>query len=72
MEVYFSGKIIKYNSVMKRIFISLFTLFILSMSVVLADDWSDFSSVDNAWDGQKTITNKQFEETMDALQAKSK
>lgn len=36
------------------------------------DSWSDFNNVDNAWDGQKTITNKQFEETMDALQAKSK
>jgi hypothetical protein len=57
---------------MKLVLIALFTLFVLSMGVVLADDWSDFSSVDNAWDCQKTITNKQFEETMDALQAKSK
>lgn len=45
---------------------------IMFASVTYADDWSDFNSVDNAWDGQKTITNKQFEETMNALQAKSK
>ena len=57
---------------MKRVLVVLFSLFVLSMSVVVADEWSDFNSVDNAWDGQKSITNKQFEETMDALQAKSK
>ena len=33
------------------------------------DDWSGYSTVDNAWDGQKTITNKQFEETMAALKS---
>ena len=57
----------------KRILIILISvLFIGSGLTYAGDDWSDFSSVDNAWDGQKTITNKQFEETMDALQAKSK
>ena len=45
---------------------------LLANPVLAADDWSDYSSVDRAWDGQKTITNKQFEETIDALQAKSK
>ncbi len=57
----------------KRILVILISvLFIGSGLTYAGDDWSDFSSVDNAWDGQKTITNKQFEETMDALQAKSK
>lgn len=57
----------------KRILIILTSVFLIASGTVFAgDDWSDFSSVDNAWDGQKTITNKQFEETMDALQAKSK
>lgn len=57
----------------KRILIILTSVFFIASGTVFAgDDWSDFSSVDNAWDGQKTITNKQFEETMDALQAKSK
>ena len=57
----------------KRILVILISvLFIGSGLTYAGDDWSDFSSVDNAWDGQKTITNKQFEETMDALQAKAK
>ena len=56
----------------KRAFIILISCFILAASVFADDDWSNYSNVDNAWDGQKTITNKQFEETMEALQAKSK
>lgn len=52
--------------------IVLFFVVLLASPVLAADDWSDYSSVDRAWDGQKTITNKQFEETIDALQAKSK
>ncbi len=57
----------------KRILIILISVLFMASGLTYAgDDWSDFSSVDNAWDGQKTITNKQFEETMDALQAKSK
>ena len=56
----------------KRAFIILISCFILTTSVFADDDWSNYSNVDNAWDGQKTITNKQFEETMEALQAKSK
>lgn len=57
----------------KKIIIFLLLCFIFSPTVFASDDaWSDYSGVDNAWDGQKTITNKQFEETMDALQAKSK
>ena len=31
-------------------------------------DWSQYDNVDNAWDGQKIITNKQFEETVKALE----
>ena len=57
----------------KRIFIIVLSLFILlPVSALAGDDWSDYNNIDNAWDGQKTITNKQFEETMNALQAKSK
>lgn len=56
----------------KKIFL-LFSICILLISAVSAsEDWSDYNNIDNAWDGQKTITNKQFEETMNALQAKAK
>lgn len=57
----------------KRFVIILISVMFASGVITFAsDDWSDYSGVDNAWDGQKTITNKQFEETMNALQAKSK
>lgn len=37
---------------------------------VKADDWSEFSNADNMWDGQKSITNKEFEQVIDALEEK--
>ncbi|MCR5265648.1 MAG: hypothetical protein K6E29_03535 [Cyanobacteria bacterium RUI128] len=58
---------------LKKFLITALSIFVFSSLVVFAgDDWSDYNNIDNAWDGQKTITNKQFEETMDALQARSK
>lgn len=39
---------------------------------VFADGWDDFGSVEHMWDGQKSITNKEFEEVMDAIQAPQK
>ena len=32
------------------------------------DSWDDFSNIDRMWDGQKTITNQDFEKVMDALE----
>ena len=44
----------------KRIFIIVLSLFIfLPVNVFAGDDWSDYNNIDKAWDGQKTITNKQ-------------
>ena len=37
-----------------------------------SEEWDDFADLDRAWDGQKTITNQEFEEVMDALQEKQK
>lgn len=45
---------------------------LLSLPAIAEEDWSSYNNIDNAWDGQKSITNKQFEETMDALQARKK
>lgn len=67
------SKIIKYKTMKKKFLI--LTILSIAFCPIFAhadDDWSSFDNVDNAWDGQKTITNKQFEETMDALQAKKK
>lgn len=56
----------------KKFLLTLITM-ILSFNLIgYAEDWSSYDNIDNAWDGQKSITNKQFEETMDALQAKKK
>lgn len=58
---------------MKKTIVILISTLMLTTSVFASDDpWADFSNVDNAWDGQKTITNKEFEATMDALQERSK
>ena len=56
----------------KRFLIIVLLLFLLHLAVFAEEDWSGYYNIDSAWDGQKSITNKQFEETMDALQAKQK
>ena len=39
---------------------------------VLAEGLEDYSGIDNAWDGQKAITNKEFENAINILQEKQK
>lgn len=41
---------------------------IATMLSVNADGWDDLADVERMWDGQKTITNQQFEEVMNALE----
>ena len=43
-----------------------------STNAVLADSWDDFSNLDRIWDGQKSITNQEFEKVMDKLEEKTK
>jgi hypothetical protein len=58
---------------MKKCLIILLFLGIgLSLVPASADSWDDFNDLDKAWDGQKTITNKEFEDTINALEAKKK
>jgi hypothetical protein len=58
---------------LKKVLIILIgVMFLCPLNAFCEEDWSDYNNIDNAWDGQKTITNKQFEETMNALQAKKK
>ena len=56
---------------MKRITLILLSIFLCQASG-LADGWDDFSNVDRMWDGQKSITNQEFEQVMDKLEEKSK
>ena len=58
---------------MKKNFIYVLIVFLLfSVPSAMSDSWDDFADLDRAWDGQKSITNKEFEKVMDALQEKSK
>lgn len=55
---------------MKKSF--LLILFLVFLLPVSADEWDDFGAVERMWDGQKSITNKEFEDVMDALQTNQK
>jgi len=58
---------------MKKKFVLLLSLFVIfAIPSVLAEGWDDYADLDRAWDGQKTITNKEFEQVMDVLEAKQK
>lgn len=58
---------------MKRVLISFLVLLFLNSSYVLAEgSLEDFSNIDRAWDGQDAITNEQFEEAIDTLEANKK
>lgn len=39
---------------------------------VLAESWDDFSNIDRVWDGQKAITNQEFEQVVEKLEEKGK
>ena len=51
---------------MKKIFLLILLLLLASPS--FSSDWDDFENVDRMWDGQKTITDKEFEEVMEKLE----
>lgn len=55
---------------MKKIILLLLACFIINPS--MADSWDDFSNVDRMWDGQKSITNQEFEQVMEKLEEKDK
>ena len=56
---------------MKKTFLSL-AVFILFCLPLYADSWDDFSDLDRMWDGQKAITNQEFEQVMEKLEEKGK
>ena len=58
---------------MKKFLEILFVLVFATLtSAVFAESWDDIPNLDRAWDGQKSITNKEFEQAMDLLQKKQK
>lgn len=57
---------------MKKFLILILITLILPCFSYADDDWDDFSGIDRAWDGQKSITNKEFEQAIDTLEGKKK
>ena len=56
---------------MIRKFVILSFIFALSTCTLsYAASWDSFDGVENSWDGQKAITNKEFEDTINALEQK--
>lgn len=54
----------------KGLFTHLILVLVLTSQIVFAEDWDDLSNVERMWDGQKTITNQEYEQVIDALQEK--
>ena len=58
---------------MKRIAYIVIFLVMLSPLSVLSDDFFDnYAGIDHAWDGQKPVTNTEFEEAINTLTEKQK
>lgn len=57
---------------MRKFKICLLLLFILLSPLAYADEvnWDSIGNPDNAWDGQKPITNKEYDEVIKALEEK--
>jgi len=58
---------------MKRALLILFIIPFLAVLPAKSDEsWSDYTNAGNLWDGQKSITNVEFEKAIDVLQGKQK
>lgn len=56
---------------MKR-FLLLIVFLASSQLLTKADSWDDFTNVDRMWDGQKSITNQEFDQVVEKLEEKGK
>ena len=62
-----------YYIVMKKTVLILFFIFLISPLSVFSEDFSsDLNSINHAWDGQKPVTDKEFEEAINTLTEKQK
>ena len=53
---------------MRKFFILFLVLLFPIVLSVYADEWDDFANIERSWDGQKSITNKEFEDVVNALE----
>ena len=62
-----------YYIIMKKVVFIIFFIFLVSPLSVLSEDFSsDLNNINHAWDGQKPITDKEFEEAINTLTEKQK
>lgn len=52
--------------------LSLLMCLLFILPAAYSDELEDFSGIDRAWDGQKSITNQEFEDAINSLEAKKK
>ena len=57
---------------MRKTLLYVFFLVMMITQVSYADSWDDFSNIDRMWDGQKSITNQDFEQVIEKLEEKGK
>jgi len=58
---------------MKKFLFLFFCLFLLSVyQSANADSWDDLLGVEKMWDGQKSVTNQEFENVVEKLEEKGK
>ncbi len=56
----------------KIVLMSLILSLFFSLQASFAESWDDFGGLDKAWDGQKSVTNKEFEEAINVFEKKQK
>lgn len=56
---------------MKR-YLLILIMIIFSVCCAQAESFDEFAGIEHAWDGQKSITNKEFEEAINILEADKK
>lgn len=54
----------------KSVLLIIISAITFGFSAVFAESWDDYSGLDRLWDGQKSITNKEFEDVMNVLEEK--
>ena len=57
---------------MKNILLFVILIMFLAVPCTFADSWDDFADIDRAWDGQKSITNQEFEDAIETLEGNQK
>ena len=72
VPLYFLSKTVIFINMKKLL--SIILIFLLTAPCVFSEDdfFDNYTGIDRAWDGQKPVTNQEFENAIDVLQSKQK